>query len=921
MAQSYTTDDGIVLVNPGTYVAQKVVNNPSGTPTVGVVTIVGEADEGPHWSDEENLDDNSFGPDQANDVINKYGSGRIVDAFRAAAAPANDPVIIGAPQLIKIVKTNVSLKAAAVLTRDGIGAYATFTDKKGGVRGNLVKYKSEIAQAEVAPAIVNKTYAPLLTGSAAVSVRLNGGSPKSVSVPAVQGPEAFVASIEDLSLGILANGGVLRAILSGKAGVNISAAPVAGNLVVTLAAGQTFAASLALGHTVVIPNVGQYGAVAPSVISGGAQQNVGSYVVQSFTNTLANASMVLKPVNVTSGLVAASGAISAAEDDLSAWTQVTITNKTGQARDVADALNTDWASISNDGTNIVFGITEVGVEFNSQAKSNDTLVMSSDFLGIAPGFYQVVSADETTISAFRLSAGSSVGVSSGTATGVTAPIVVSKPDIDGLGKAMETTGNWDGFLVNSDGTPASVGNSLFISSAEYVNKTTVARDIVVGEFVAGGDIALKIGSSKSGAQLVIGASSAVLSDNSGVILTIAYTQVKTLQDMVGLINAQTGYSATLQSGKFMFLNPAKLDKGTYTLVSSIGAQPARIKNDANAWLEGVSQSAFVTTSMTATAGLPEVVANFQFLNGGTKGGTTAAAAVQGIDACMDVTTNFVVSLFSVDSNEDIASGATDSASTYTIDAINAAMRSHVIAASQYKTRQNRTGFVSKEAAYADQKEAASDSNSFRIVVSFLNVKVLSSAGVVVDYQPWMHSVISAGAQAAAGYKGLVKKGMNVSGLYHKNGDYNVRSNSQKEDALKAGLLVSESVNTGGFRWTSDQTSYTADNNFVFNSIQAVYVADIMTLDLIDTFDRQVVGQSVADISAGAALSLLEAKMFDYKRLKFITSSSDAVKGYKNASVRIKGGVLSINIEVKLAGLIYFVPISFSISEVSQEASQ
>ena len=64
MAQQYTTDDGIVLTNPGTYVAQKVVNNPSGTPTVGVVTIVGEADEGPHWSDEENLDENSFGPDQ-----------------------------------------------------------------------------------------------------------------------------------------------------------------------------------------------------------------------------------------------------------------------------------------------------------------------------------------------------------------------------------------------------------------------------------------------------------------------------------------------------------------------------------------------------------------------------------------------------------------------------------------------------------------------------------------------------------------------------------------------------------------------------------------------------------------------------------------------------------------------------------------
>ena len=921
MAQQYTTDDGIVLTNPGTYVAQKVVNNPSGTPTVGVVTIVGEADEGPHWSDEENLDENSFGPDQATDVIRKYGSGRIVEAFRAAAAPANDPVIIGAPQLIKIVKTNISLKAAAIIARNGVGAYATLTDKQGGVRGNLVKYKSETAVPEVAPAISNKAYVPLLTGSQAISLRLNGGTRKDVTVTAAQAVSALLAAIEDLALGILANGGESRGILVGKAGINVSAAPVAGNLVVTLAAGQTFATTLALGNTVVIPNVGQYGAAAPSVISGGAQQNVGSYVVTGFVNTVANASVTLKPINVTGPLTAASGAIAAAQDDLIAWTQISITNKSGQVRDVATALDTDWASISNDGTNIVFGITESGVVFNSIAKLNDTLVFNSDFLGIAPGFYQVVSATDTTISAFRLSAGTAVGVSSATAASVVAPITVSKPDIDGLGKALETTGVWDSFLVNADGTGASAGNSLFISTAEYMNKTTIARDTTVGEFVVGGDIVLKVGSSKAGAQLVVGATSAVLSDSTGVLLTINYTQVKTLQDMVGLINAQTGFTASLQSGKWLFLNPGKLDKGTYQLVSDINAQPARIKQDANAWFEAISQSAFVVPTMTATSGLPETIPQFLFLNGGTKGGTTGAAVVEAIDACMDVTTNFVVSLFSVDATDDIAIGETDSSSTYSIDAIIAAMRSHVIAASQYKARQNRTGFVSKEASYDDQKESAADSNSFRLVLSFLNVKALKSDGTIADYQPWMHSVMSAGAQAAAGYKGLVKKGMNCSGLFHKFGDYNIRSNSQKEDALKAGLLVSESVNTGGFRWTSDQTTYTADNNFVFNSIQAVYVADLMTLDLIDTFDKQVVGQSVADISAGAALSLLEAKMFDYKRLKFITSSSDAVKGYKNARVRIKGGVLSIDIEVKLAGLIYFVPISFSISEVTQEASQ
>jgi len=57
------------------------------------------------------------------------------------------------------------------------------------------------------------------------------------------------------------------------------------------------------------------------------------------------------------------------------------------------------------------------------------------------------------------------------------------------------------------------------------------------------------------------------------------------------------------------------------------------------------------------------------------------------------------------------------------------------------------------------------------------------------------------------------------------------------------------------------------------------------------------------------------------RLRFIAPSDDAPKGYKNAKVSLKGGVMSIYLEAKLAGLIYFVPIQFEISQVEQTASQ
>ena len=179
-------------------------------------------------------------------------------------------------------------------------------------------------------------------------------------------------------------------------------------------------------------------------------------------------------------------------------------------------------------------------------------------------------------------------------------------------------------------------------------------------------------------------------------------------------------------------------------------------------------------------------------------------------------------------------------------------------------------------------------------------------------------MIAAGMQAAAGYKGIVKKFANISGLLDPVGFKSSKPGDTK-DALQAGLLILEKVQTGGFRWVSDQMSYSVDNNFVYNSLQAVYVADLMALTLIDRFDRAIVGKSVAEVSAAAALSLLEAAMYDFLRLRWISPSDDAIKGYKNASVKLTGGVMKISVEVKLAGLIYFVPVTFTISEVSQTA--
>jgi hypothetical protein len=60
-------------------------------------------------------------------------------------------------------------------------------------------------------------------------------------------------------------------------------------------------------------------------------------------------------------------------------------------------------------------------------------------------------------------------------------------------------------------------------------------------------------------------------------------------------------------------------------------------------------------------------------------------------------------------------------------------------------------------------------------------------------------------------------------------------------------------------------------------------------------------------------------MADFLRLKLIAPSSDAPLGYKNAKVVIEGSTMRVSVEVKIAGSIYFIPIAFYVTEITQSA--
>jgi hypothetical protein len=837
MAQSYVTDAG-VLVIPGAYPTVKVQAGASGLSTTGVIMLVGEADGGPDFTLEADLTLNSFGPDQQADVVAKYKSGPLVDAFRAAAQPANDPDIVGAPNRFIIVKTNPSTRATAILSKVGGGTYATLTDKGYGSLGNLIYFNVTQKTAEVLPTTGAFTYIPPV-GTVGFGARVNGGAEVSRTGVANETPTAFVAGVAGLT-GLAATGGVNRAALSSTHGQLAVGGIVGNSAVFTLSVIANWDTTPTVGDTLVIP--------AASAIAGAGNANVGAYVitaVSALTITATKLSDAAKPGavigTITAPLTVAATNVIGANADLVAYSPVTVT--------LSSATLIDGVGKS--------------LEINQLTGGTDLLARAAFVLG--------------------------------TTTAVT----------------------W----VSKTGAPA-----LLTSAAEYAVTLNDNRQVdnVQEQLSAGGKIVLKLGYTGTSCGVVVGPLTMVLTPvggaSAGITITLNLKDYPTVADLANYINAQAGFTCAVGTTTLGQFSPLGIDEGTFSCGSDFGAQTLRLKNDATSFYTVVTQnSALVTLLAVPPSGIPAVAATNAYLAGGTRGATTDAIYNAGIDALEGVKGNFVVPLFSRDATLDITDGLTASTSTYTIANIQAYAKTHCLKMSTLKRRRNRQAFLAQRDTIANDYNASATLASARCALAIQDQKIVGSNGIVQG-QPHMGAALAAGMQAAGFYRSVTNKGINCNGVLQAAGDFKDSNDTDLENALLNGLLIARKSDDGGFKWVSDQTTYSKDNNFVYNSIQAVYVLDVIALTTAQRMERAFVGQSVADVSAALALAALESIMADFLRLKLIAFSDDAPKGFKNASIKISGTTMVVSVEVKLAGAIYFVPINFLVSQVTQAAA-
>lgn len=486
----------------------------------------------------------------------------------------------------------------------------------------------------------------------------------------------------------------------------------------------------------------------------------------------------------------------------------------------------------------------------------------------------------------------------------------------GWGKSFELIDSTPGDLA-----ALGVAAGLYVSAQESEIEFSVKRqDTNTNEsFQVEAEVALSVGYVGTSASLQIadGVMTITVVGGAGQSLTIDLSQYPTMADLAAFINSQTGYSASSIANSNN-LSPLRLDEVSAVGIASSGdVEPGRIKRAAYNMALKISQSSVVDLEFSVGAGLPAEMALASFLSNGAKGSTTAADIVNAIPSLESIKVNFVLPLFSRNASEDIADGLTESSSTYTIDAINFAIKSHVLAMSTTKLKRNRVAMLSKWASYSEVKAHAQSLASYRCTLFVQKSSQTNSQGDIVEFMPWHTACIAAGMQSAGFYKSLTNKFANIISYKDPSG-FDSNNLGSAEDAIDSGIFFLQKE-TAGSKWVVDQTTYGFDSNFVYNSLQAVYMADVLAIQLSDFLQKQVIGKSLADINAAGIAALISKKMDEFRKLKIIGASDDAPLGWKGLKISINGPIAEVKLEAKLVTAILFIPLQLELSQIQSSA--
>jgi len=214
--------NGATIFKPGAY-SKVDIDLGGGFPLspTGIIAIFGESDAGTPGSEEVDIKNNVYSPEQLPEIRAKYRTGPIVDAAAFLFAPATDGAVPSGAQAIYIYKTNASVRASLALAN----SYGTVRSREYGTGGNLITYKNvlvdETPATHAGSVTVNSGDIDFAIGTS-LSIAINGEEPVSYTVAASANRAALLANLEAAFPGLaFSASGTDKIVITMDAGTNL----------------------------------------------------------------------------------------------------------------------------------------------------------------------------------------------------------------------------------------------------------------------------------------------------------------------------------------------------------------------------------------------------------------------------------------------------------------------------------------------------------------------------------------------------------------------------------------------------------------------------------------------------------------------------------------------------------------------------
>jgi len=425
-------------------------------------------------------------------------------------------------------------------------------------------------------------------------------------------------------------------------------------------------------------------------------------------------------------------------------------------------------------------------------------------------------------------------------------------------------------------------------------------------------------------------------------LNITFAPGDTLETLVGTINANTNYVATIPSGvnKQTTLSESfdfdlgnigvelRNDRGAVLTqpnptYSYTVPWPNNFKrdlqvaiDDINATCELLTAARAATTPIagmgrpawTGTGSSGTVGDSIKYLAGGTRGTSSNSAFQAALDLLLGVRANFVVPLISYDLTAD------GFGSDAMFASVAAQLSAHCKAANGV-VKSERGGLLGMEGTKTEILDEGAQLNSTDIQLSGQKLKVLNVDGTLTIMPEWSLAVAAAGMRAGAPEVGepLTHKYIKTYDLLQ-DASWDPLDRTDANQMIGGGFLFAEYIKGKGTRFVRDLTTHVQDDNLAYmeGSVRDCvrYIAYGLRTLLEDRFTGVKGTPANASGIKQAAATWLDAANAENICVTSLNEKGVLVPGYENLRVTISGDIATVKVQVYPA-----VGINFQLNDI------